>query len=150
MRHELAESIAPSDHRSVVAEALRAGDRVRVQERDIAAWVHRGHRAEVLRLIVNGRHHPEAPASDLADHRGLPRRDRDPFGRREEQLRVEPNAVLATDRVERLERLVAHPMRSSGVQGDVGVGLELEPADHAEHALVRLARRQDRLPVPQV
>ena len=69
---------------------------------------------------------------------------------REQERRLEPNTVCSAEGVERLQRGNAEFMGSTGVQGDVCVRLQLEPADHAEHALIGFARRQGGRVVPEM
>ena len=78
-------------------------------------------------------------------HAGAP-----PTGRTgtRQQLRGELDPVLPAQRVERLQRLRPEVLGAPGVECDRFVGLDLEPLDHVEDALVRAMGGEERH-VPQ-
>jgi hypothetical protein len=121
-----------------------------MQEQDLARRVGLGHGPDVAGLVVDDREDPVARVTERGERRHLRLRDAlFPCARvHVQQLRGELDPVLPAQRVERLQRLRSEVLGAPGVECDRRVGLDLEPPDHVEHALVRAMGGEDGLGLP--
>jgi hypothetical protein len=148
---EPGQSVARSRNRSGRWFATRGEDRVCVEEQDLAGLVRVGHRTDHRRLVVDDGDDPVAGESQPSQRVDLRRGDVfvQTGSVHEQHLGGEGDPVDRTERVQGGHGHLAHRLGASRVDGHMGSGVELEPSDYAEHALVWAVRRRDGLRIAE-
>ena len=148
---QLAHLVGDAAQRPARPQPGRGGeDGVGVHQQHLPVRVGAGDRLQVARLVVDHGHHAKPLHGELPDRVGLRFRHVvvELVIEHHQQIVAEAHLELATERVQRFQRGQAHRLRPPGDQRDVRVGLNLEPADHLQHAVVRAVRGQDHVAVP--
>ncbi len=110
--------------------------RTGMQQQDRFARVMGGDGLENLRLVVDHGERPIATGTKVLNAGELGGNDIVAIRRfaHEQQITGELHAVLAPQLVQRTQCFLTQMFRPRGIQADMGMRLQLEPADHIHHA----------------